>query len=146
MNHCNDLHDLASPFPSRLPVYGAQRPGWDFTSTHIDCDATRPDRMLVLDVVARPFPRDNPTLLPEPGRDIPGLVRVVGPAHDGPSLLMCMQYTQQMNPSILECVSVCICFQAKYRSPFGDDARLEAGVRQIDCDLNISIDYMAKPC
>jgi hypothetical protein len=72
MNHCNDMHDLASPFRSRLQVYSAQRPGWDFAGARVDCDATAPGSMLVLHVVARPFPRDYPIVLPELGRNIPG--------------------------------------------------------------------------
>jgi hypothetical protein len=60
-------------------------------------------------------------------------------------LLMCMQYTQQVDPSILECVSVCICFQAKYRTRLAGDAKARNRY-QIDFDMNISIDYISKPC
>jgi hypothetical protein len=114
MNHRNDLHDIAL-LPSRLPVYGAQRPGWDFTRAHVNRDATGPGGMFVLNVVAGSFPRNYPAIPPEPGHDIPGLIRVFGPAHDCPSPLMCIGHAQQMDPSTLECVSVCIGFQAKCR-------------------------------
>ena len=74
--------------------------------------------MLVLDVVARSFPRDYPTVLPEPGRDIPDLIRVLRPAHDCPSLWMCIEYTQQadrINDTM--CISVYMFSSQNIRTP-----------------------------
>jgi hypothetical protein len=93
------MHDLASPFPSRLPVYRAERPSWNFAGARVDCDATGPGNVLVLDMVARSFPRDYPTVLSKPGRDLPGLVRMFGPAHDGPSVDVYRIHTRD-GPSI----------------------------------------------
>jgi hypothetical protein len=104
--------------------------------------------MLVLDVVARSFPRDNPTFLPEPGCNIPGLVRVFGSTHDGPSLLMCIEYTQQLGlinlRNVYQCVYVFKSNRAALR--FGLEALCVRWPRWICDDLNIFIDYETKLC
>src|ERR1043166_3276847 len=51
-----------SPVPSRLPIDGAQRAGWNLPGAVIQGDASRLRRMAILDVIARAFADHSPAV------------------------------------------------------------------------------------
>src|ERR1043166_2424360 len=94
-----------SPIPSRLPIDGAQRVGWNLPGAVIQGDASRLRRMPILDVIARAFADHSPAVTGEPRRHVTGLVGVVAARHRRTSVYIYTLNPRSVNPA---CVSISI--------------------------------------